>query len=276
MVLSRLRKPVDTFVPSLGLFYRSVRDLAVTRSSRRTTYGFVLAGDALMVRPDYEPSEAGAFLDLLGRHETVIDIGANVGLYSCLAASRGKHVISFEPSPRNLKYLYRNLTDNGLCGVEVFPLGLAKQPGLSRLYGFGGIASFVPGWAQADRRRFSIVPVTTLDAMVADRFKGRRLLIKMDVEGFELDVLAGAERTLGLDPRPTWMVEILLAVETIPGGTNGRFAEVFEVFWRHGYECNKLNTTRDPVGPADVRRWVADRRVDDGTHDFLFCEPQRQ
>lgn len=273
MLLSRLRKPVDTFAPSVGQLYRSVRDATVRRATRRTRYGFTLAGDPTMARGDYESAETKTFLDLLESCETVIDIGANVGLYSCLAASRGKHVVCFEPSSRNLKYLYQNLWENQFQDVEVFPLGLAKQPGLNRLYGFGGISSFVPGWAQADKNRFTVVPVTNLDTIIADRFRGRGLLIKMDVEGFELEVLAGAERTLDLDPKPTWMVEILLDVETIPGGINTRFAEAFEVFWRHGYECKKLNESRDPVGPEEIRRWVSDRRVGDGTRDFLFCGP---
>lgn len=272
--LPRLRKPVDTLVPSLGLLYRSVRDATIRRATRRTKYGFTLAGDPTMARADYEPVGTDTFLELLDSHDVVIDIGANVGLYSCLAASRSKQVICFEPAPRNLKYLYQNLWENQFGTTEVFPLGLAKQPGLNRLYGFGGIASFVPGWAQADRKRFSIVPMTSLDAVVAERFQDRQLLIKMDVEGFELNVLAGAERTLALDPKPTWMIEILLAVAAIPGGINTRFAEAFEIFWSRGYECRKLNATQDAVRSEDVRRWVSDGRVNDDTRDFLFYGPK--
>ncbi|MGH9717843.1 MAG: FkbM family methyltransferase [Candidatus Acidiferrales bacterium] len=216
--------------------------------------------------------ETNTFIELLQDHDVVLDIGANVGLYSCLAASRGKRVVSFEPSPRNLKYLYRNLWENQFRNTEVFPLGLAEKPGLNRLYGFGGIASFVPGWAQADKKRFALVPVTSLDTIIAGRFQGRKMLVKLDVEGFELDVLAGAEHTLDLNPRPTWLVEILLALETIPGGINSRFAEVFEAFWGHGYQCKRLNANRDSVNPEDVRRWVADGAVDAETRNFLFFD----
>lgn len=269
--LSRFRKPVDTFAPSVGIFYRSVRDMAVRHRTKKTAYGFTLAGDPTIAYEGYELAEASAFLELLENHEAVVDIGANVGFYSCLAAGRGKQVISFEPSPRNLKFLYRNLWENRLQSVEVFPLGLARQPGLNRLYGFGGIASFVPGWAQADKKRFDIVPVTSLDTIVAGRFRGRKLLVKMDVEGFELDVLAGAERTLDLEPKPTWLIEISLSLDIIPGGINTRFAEAFEIFWSHGYECKRLNAAQDVVHPEDVHRWIANRRVDDDTHDFLFC-----
>jgi FkbM family methyltransferase len=271
MLLSRFQKPVDTFVPSLGLLYRYLRDDILSRSARRTKYGFTLAG-SWYFREDYEPDEAAAFLEMLENHEIVLDIGANVGFYSCLAASRGKQVICFEPSPRNLKYLYRNLWDNQFRNVEIFPLGLAKQPGLNRLYGFSMTASFVPGWRRADKGHFTTVPVTSLDTIMEGRFRNRKLLIKMDVEGFELDVLAGAERTLALTPKPTWMVEVFLAHETIPGGTNTRFAETFELFWKHGYQCEALNAKRGSVQPADVRRWAAKGVADAETSNFLFFD----
>jgi FkbM family methyltransferase len=273
MLLSRLRKPVDTLAPSVGLLYRSLRDVSVGHQRRQTKYGFTLAGSTIMASEDYEPDEVQSFLDLLETHETVLDIGANVGFYSCLASSRGRHVVSFEPSPRNLHFLYENLWENKFRDAEVFPLGLAKRPGLNCLYGFGGIASFVRGWAQADAERFTLVPVTSLDTIIADRFEGQRLLIKLDVEGFELDVLGGAEKTLQRTPRPTWLVEVLLDGEVIPDGVNARFGQVFEIFWKHGYQCMALNGGKDLVRPADVSRWVADGSVSSDTHNFLFSCP---
>ncbi len=271
MFLSVLRKPVDSFAPSVGHLYRRLRDVGVARRSRQTIYGFTLAGDPRMASSDFEPDEVKTFLELLESHGTVLDIGANVGFYSCLAASRGKHVLSFEPSPRNLRFLYRNLVENGLQDTEVFPVGVAKQCGLSRIYGFGGISSFVAGWAQADTSRYSLVPVTTLDAVVAGRFQGKKLLIKMDVEGFELDVLAGAAETLKLNPRPTWILEILLRDGVIPGGINSRFLEAFETFWERGYECRKLDEVRMQVQATDLRRWANCGTID--CKNFLFLQP---
>lgn len=270
MRLSWLRKSVDTFVPSVGYFYRSLRDAGVAHQSRQTIYGFKLAGEPRIAASGFEADEARTFLELLESHDTVLDIGANIGFYSCLAASRGKHVISFEPLPRNLHFLYRNLWENKLHNTEVFPLGLAKQPGLHRLYGFGDMASFVTGWAQADRKRSALVPVTSLDRIVATRFQGQRVLIKLDVEGFELDVLAGAENTLALAPKPTWLVEILLRGEVIPGGINTHFTDVFEMFWKHGYKCRTVNTDPQPISPADVSRWASNGSVEPESRNFLF------
>jgi FkbM family methyltransferase len=270
MLLSRCRKTVDTFAPSLGRSYRLLRDATNRRRSIQTKYGFSLAGDPSMASDHWETIEVEAFLELMRTHDAVFDIGANIGFYSCLAASNGKHTIAFEPSPRNLNFLYRNLWENQFRNVEVFPLGLARQCGLGRIYGYGGIASFVPGWAQARKAQSSLVPLTTLDTITAGRFQGKKLLVKMDVEGFELDVLAGAVKTLDLNPKPTWLVEILLSGEVIPGGVSRKFAETFEVFWAHGYQCRKLDSARTPVGPAAVSRWVANGLMDAETHDFLF------
>jgi FkbM family methyltransferase len=98
-----------------------------------------------MAKDGWEVNEIEVFLELMESHEAVLDIGANIGFYSCLAASHGKPVCAFEPSPRNLNFLYRNMRENEFSSVEVFPLGLARECGMGRIYGYGGIASFVPG-----------------------------------------------------------------------------------------------------------------------------------
>jgi FkbM family methyltransferase len=270
MILSRCRRAVDTFAPPLGRQYRLLRDATNRRRSLPTKYGFTLAGDPSMTDPDWETNEVQAFLELLQSHDAVLDIGANVGFYSCLAASRGMHTVAFEPSSRNLGFLYRNLWENRFLDVEVFPLGLAAKSGIGQIYGFGGIASLVPGWAQASGAQSSLVPLATLDGIAGQRFRNKKLLIKADVEGFELEVLAGAAQILAMTPKPTWMIEILLSGEVVPGGISKRFADVFELFWRHGYRSRMLDAPRTTVERADVAKWITRGYVEGGTHDFLF------
>jgi FkbM family methyltransferase len=272
MFLSRYRKAVDTFAPPLGRSFRVLRDATSRRRTIQTAYGFTLVGDPAIAAAGWEGDEIAAFISLLETHDVVVDIGANVGIYSCLAASRGKKTVAIEPLRRNLNYLYRNLWDNQLRNVEVFPMGLAQAPGLGRIYGYGGIASFLPGWAQARETQSTLVPLTSLDAVVNGRFGGKRLLIKLDVEGFELEVLAGAVSTLDRIPKPTWLVEILFRGEVIPGGLNSKFAETFAMFWERGYCCHKLDRAMTPVGPDQVSLWIRDGSVDGDTRDFLFSD----
>jgi FkbM family methyltransferase len=270
MFLSRCRQTVDTYAPPIGRSYRLLRDATHRRRSVETKYGFSLAGDPTMAAEGWESEEVQIFMELMMDHDAVLDIGANVGFYSCLAASRGKQTLAFEPSLRNLNFLYRNLWENNLSEVEVFPLGLGSRSGLGRIYGFGGISSFVPGWAQARVAHGSTVPLSTLDTIAGGRFHGKKLLIKMDVEGFELEVLRGATKTLSMEPKPTWLVEILLNGAVIPGQLSSNFTETFHLFWEHGYACRMLNAERTRVEPEDVNRWVAAQGVDGEIHDFLF------
>ena len=270
MFLSRCRKYVDSYVPSTGRLYRELRDAAIARHPSETVYGFKLAGDPRMARPEWERNEVAVFLDLISTHDIVVDVGANIGFYSCLASAYGKHVLAFEPSPRNLRFLYQNLRQNGYSNVEVFPMGVGGQCGLGLIHGFGGIASFVKGWGQGDAKHSEIVPITTLDTALCGRFHGDRMVIKIDVEGFELEVLKGATGLLQRRPPPTWLVEIMLTDGVIPGGTNQHFADAFSLFSELGYECRTLDGAFDLVTSDTVKRWVNIGRVSDGLHDFLF------
>jgi FkbM family methyltransferase len=218
----------------------------------------------------WETQEIEAFLELLASSQTCVDIGANVGFYSCLAATRGKHVIAVEPLAANLTFLLKNLVDNELADVEVYPLGLSDRPGIKRIYGFRDVASLVKGWAGAVDNVYTTIPVTTLDLIAGTRLAGKATAIKMDVEGFELEVLKGATGTLTMSPKPSWMVEILLNNPAVPGGINDKFYQTFEIFWEHGYECRHTNKDRAVVLPQDVSRLVTQGAVDSQSTNFLF------
>ncbi|MBI3704987.1 MAG: FkbM family methyltransferase [Rhizobiales bacterium] len=264
------RHIIDSWLPGVGRAYRSMRDeRAALAPPVPTPFGFKLAGNVSMAAGAFETDETEIFLKHLQRASTCIDIGANIGLYTCLAAARGKHVIAVEPLAVNLAALYRNLLCNDFHDVEVFPLGLSGKAGIKRLFGGNTGASFLPGWAGASDRRHELVPVSTLDVIVNSRFNGQPILIKIDVEGFEYEVLNGAEHTLALSPRPAWLVEICLR-ENFPGGLNDKFHNTFEMFWRRGYEARTANREERPIHPSDVNRWVKQGYADFGSYNYLF------
>jgi FkbM family methyltransferase len=234
-----------------------------------TRFGFKLAGNPRMANGSFEKEEIGVFEKYLQQASTFIDIGANIGFYTCLAATRRKQVVAVEPLASNLRFLYKNLVCNELLDVEVFPLGLSGKAGIERLFGVGTGASFLPGWAGGSEKWYEVVPVSTLDIIANARFDGRSLLIKMDVEGFEAEVLKGAQHSLGLRPMPTWLVEICLN-EHFPGGLNENFRETFQTFWSRGYQARVANDEERPVHPDDVSRWAKQGYVDFGSHNYLF------
>lgn len=264
------RHIIDSWLPGVGRAYRSMRDeRAALAPPVPTPFGFKLAGNVSMAAGGFETDEIEVFLKHLQNASTCIDIGANIGLYTCLAAAQGKHVIAVEPLAANLTALYRNLLCNDFLDVEVFPLGLSRKAGIKRLFGGNTGASFLPGWAGTSEEWHELVPVSTLDLIASSRFDGQTILIKVDVEGFEYEVLSGAEHVLGLSPRPTWLVEICLK-ENFPGGFNRQFRETFEIFWRKGYEARTANREERLIHPSDVDRWEKQGHVDFGSYNYLF------
>lgn len=131
---------------------------------------------------------------------TFVDIGANAGYFSLMAASlvgpRGR-VESFEPDPDSYLRLVRNARLNGFDQVEAHPVALTNRRGKAYLYaspGESGGNSLIP---VAGHGALRPVDVDTLDHVLEGTpIDG----MKIDVEGLEEDVLAGARGTLMRNP----------------------------------------------------------------------------
>lgn len=240
-----------------------------------TPHGFKFAGNRAMQSGAFEPLEVRLLGALIGAADRFVDVGANIGLYTCLARSLGKPAIAIEPLPDNLACLYANLLANGWQDTEVHAAGLAAHPGIATLYGTDTGASLVPGWANAKTYDFlrTTIPLTTLDNVIAERFAGERLAIKVDVEGVEYAMLQGARATLVREPRPVWLVEIVLAEQQQPDGSNRHFADTFEMFFEAGYEAFAASESARRVESDDVRRWVRQGHADAGAHNYVFRAP---
>lgn len=248
-----------------------------TRTSEvRTPLGFKLTSGfhpayKMMREGTFEPDETALISKLLDRVDRFIDIGANLGYYTCLALQQGKPVVAFEPQEQNLRCLFQNLAANGWTqGAEIFPLALADKPGLLTLYGASGpSASLVRDWAGYSPRYSKVVPVSTLDRIVGRRLAGERLLVKIDVEGAEYQVLKGGVETLALDPKPVWLLEVCLD-EFHPQGANPDFHDIFRLFWAHGYQAYTATQPPRLVTPAQVGDWVSRKHAESGTFNYLF------
>ena len=141
--------------------------------------------------------------------QVVFDIGANIGLYSIQASrSLGKHgkVFSFEPNPEACSNLNRNIKSNSLGNVEVFPLALGAEAGragmdVSVRTGLGTISDDPGKGCGGVNSSMITVEMSTLDDMIGKLGLSRIDLIKMDVEGFEVEVIKGGKRALGITHR---------------------------------------------------------------------------
>ena len=144
------------------------------------------------------------------RTAAVIDVGANIGLSTILMARLAGHVTAYEPSPPNVTFLRRNLERNGIANVEVRAAAASSRPGTLRFHvAEVGAASHVVAPGHMARRgiRTVDVPAATLDD-ADDMPSGTRIaFVKIDAEGHEPDVLAGARRLLTRD-RPLVYTEV--------------------------------------------------------------------
>jgi FkbM family methyltransferase len=139
---------------------------------------------------DFE--EMAFVLHLLRPGDVFVDVGANIGAYTVLAASAGARCVTFEPVPDTFKSLQANVRINAIsdrCQLyNVAVGGWEGRLGFTTAHDCMNHAAVV-----GEQGEVTEVPVLTLDQVLAD---ANPVLMKIDVEGFESEVLKGADVTL--------------------------------------------------------------------------------
>jgi FkbM family methyltransferase len=202
----------------------------------------------------YEPG----LVELLRRHvdpqRDFIDVGANIGFYSVLAARLlpGRRVLAVEPNPEAQRRLAANLARNGVDGsVTVFAGVASDAPGeaeLNLIEGmeeYSSLGSIVHAAVAGEASKRLAVPAETLDRLV-ERFGLEPGLIKIDVEGAEKLVLDGALETLRRF-RPVILTELSPALLEPMGASAAAIVEQLE---RLGY---RVIDAEDPAVPPGSR-----------------------
>jgi len=145
--------------------------------------------------------EIEILLSLLRFPGMVVDVGANMGVHTVpLAlelARQGRAMLALEPQPVIFQQLCANLALNGLMNVLALPYACGSEPGVvsftapdyRREGNFGGVSVSAQGGISA----VVTAPCRPLDEIVQ---QAPVALIKIDVEGFELEVLKGAKNTI--------------------------------------------------------------------------------
>jgi FkbM family methyltransferase len=233
--LARIAYPVFLLLnrPAMDWFGRAAYDFALRCNgvaiNFKGEYGLT-AGEAALLRRRGKSFGDGV----------VLDVGANTGSYA-LALTRfapDARIFSFEPHPRTFALLRARLAGTG---VQALNLALADKAGQLDLHDFAD----ADGSTQASLSHDAVtlygtrtvahrVEVATLDGFLSDRGIERVAFLKIDTEGFDLNVLRGASAALA--ERRIGMVQFEFIAANI--ATRVRMRDFFEVL--DGYAIHRL------------------------------------
>lgn len=224
-LLENLKENILTYANSFQGFTWRERVLFPLRiAGRANNEAFYIVESCLRTRESWlEP-----YLEVK-KDEAFVDVGAGVGYYTLMLAGKARHVFAFEPNPKAFWVLKKKTTR--LKNVFCFNCALGDKDALHKLHLFYG---YERSSLKKPSNRYVIVRCTKIDE-VAQIEETRVGLIKIDVEGYEYEVLSGALDTLRKD-RPKLIIEV-----------HGREAckNVRYILKKLGYEMKLLRRRED-------------------------------
>lgn len=172
-----------------------------------------VSGRAVFFEGVYEPDITALIRDYVRAGFRFVDIGANIGVHTLSAAfaEPSAPVLAFEPDPKTFAVLLRNIEANGLAQVTCKRCAVGNAPGQMTLYAppshDPGQNTLVPYGATTPNTQIDVV---TLDDVLAPLPEFHdRVLIKMDVEGYEPHVLEGGLERLSQFKNAAVIAEVI-------------------------------------------------------------------
>ena len=161
----------------------------------------------------YEPFTRLTVETLSASTNCLIDVGANVGFFSLVAAKLNPQlkVFAFEPNPQMFDYLSKHKLLNGLSNLKAESMAVSDRDGEAELFLSQSdmSASLVSDFQESNSLHASLpVKTVTLDSYVQQFGISGSVLLKVDAEGHEKAVLEGAEVTIARF-KPDIVIEVL-------------------------------------------------------------------
>jgi FkbM family methyltransferase len=216
----------------------------------------------------YEPHIERVIRDVLTAGDVFVDVGANIGYHTALASAivgPTGTVYAFEPNPENARLIAHTVERNGLTNVRLRPFALSTSAGYTSFRtAVGSNGGFV---GTVDPREFdstvTIVPTLRLDRSIDS--DDDIALIKIDVEGAEPFVIAGARKILERS-RPPIIFEFSQEMSSRVSGTAP--ADLFHTLAGLGYRISLIDRgdgTLIPIPDPDrlMAEWNDYFRIED-------------
>ena len=202
-----------------------------------------------------EPAVTLVLNGLLASGDVFVDAGANRGYFTLLAAravgAEGR-AVAIEPLARNVRVLHENLGANGFDFVQVVEGALWHSAGSMS---FRGPSAGTTGDGRIAADGQHTVTTHALDDIVQELGIEHIDVLKMDIEGAELQALLGAD---GLLQRHA-IGHILLETHTSIMD-RGETRRLFDLLSSHGYVCSRVLSDLDGQAEKHVRRGIGDWR----------------
>ena len=190
-------------------------------------------------------------LDLEGK--TVFDVGGFEGVFSMFfarAVGNSGMVVVFEPNPVNYQRILDNMALNRFGNVKVLPVALGREQGSASLTfdpldtGRGRVQEKIREDIMQHRRARSVtVVIQTLDRLIADGALPRPDMVKIDVEGFEADVVLGMSAMMR-ESKPRLFLEVHDHLfPTSHDGSRGA-AKLLQLLASNGYSVYHVENRR--------------------------------
>ncbi|MDJ1168137.1 FkbM family methyltransferase [Roseofilum sp. BLCC_M154] len=270
MRLGLLKHPQFYRNPIMALWRRLVWKLYAERQPWlrfETEYGFEIEAlpedisvGSLFYRGQYEWAELKWWKKLLNRDNIVIlDVGANMGLYSLLSAAysrqnelSGVEIFAFEPNPIECSKLKHNRDINNYSEISVVPLAASNNQGIKSMVlppRGKGMFSHLLNRGSPKKKLENAIEVETvdLDTWCSINDVENIHLLKVDVEGHELSVLKGAENLLAGKLIHNIFMEV----------GHGQWHEAISVLKNFGYSISLINKPGylEPFNEYKIKGW---------------------
>lgn len=159
-------------------------------------------GKRILREGNYEANLTSTFEELLRPGQTVVEVGANEGWFSMLAAKLVGPtgvVVACEPQERLWPAILKNIALNDFAAVKLLPFAIGREWGSGEINLYPSLNTGSSHISGARRRWEKTQPIKVMPlSAVLDSLEGRRIdLLKIDIEGFELHALQGAGAHLG-------------------------------------------------------------------------------
>jgi FkbM family methyltransferase len=221
----------------------------------------------------WEPYETSLVLSMLKSGDVFVDVGANIGYFSILAASvvqDGGAVFAFEPDPANFRLLQESALLNGQQNViNAVEAGLADDSGDGQLYLSQDNLGDHQIYAAGDKR--SSLPITLHNGSHYLRERVQRIdLLKVDTQGSEYQVMAGLLPLLQALPQVPRIIIELTPLSLRQAGSSGRaLIELLATLGQPLWIIDHIEHRLAASNAAELAQWCDDVDAVAGDQGFM-------